>query len=171
MHIVIETERLLLRQFTAEDAPLIYELNLDPEVTRYTLDPIADLDQARRVLEQTIIPQYALYNHGRWAVHTREGMAFIGWCGLKALPGLNEIDLGYRFMKKAWGRGYATEAAFASIRYGFETLGLRRIVGRALPGNLASLRVLEKCGMRYVGEEVVEGLLHRTYDIYSPFIS
>ncbi len=150
---------------------MIYELNLDPEVTRYTLDPIADLDQARRVLEQTIIPQYALYNHGRWAVHTREGMAFIGWCGLKALPGLNEIDLGYRFMKKAWGRGYATEAAFASIRYGFETLGLRRIVGRALPGNLASLRVLEKCGMRYVGEEVVEGLLHRTYDIYSPFIS
>lgn len=150
---------------------MIYELNLDPEVTRYTLDPIADLDQARRVLEQTIIPQYALYNHGRWAVHTREGMAFIGWCGLKARPGLNEIDLGYRFMKKAWGRGYATEAAFASIRYGFETLGLRRIVGRALPGNLASLRVLEKCGMRYVGEEVVEGLLHRTYDIYSPFIS
>ncbi len=167
MQIVFETNRLLFRLFTTEDAPLIYELNRDPEVTQFTLDPIRDMEQARQVLEQSILPQYALYNHGRWAVHTREDGDFIGWCGLKTRPEMQEVDLGYRFMKKAWGKGYATESAFASIRHGFEQLGLEHIVGRALPGNMASLRVLEKCGMKCRGEEWVEGLLHITYDIYN----
>lgn len=83
MNIIIETERLLLRTFTADDALLIYELNLDPEVTRYTGDPIRDLPHAQLVLEQAILPQYALNNYGRWAVHLKSGMDFIGWCGLK----------------------------------------------------------------------------------------
>jgi RimJ/RimL family protein N-acetyltransferase len=170
MNIIIETSRLLLRTFTIEDAPLIYELNLDPEVIRYTLDPIKDIDHAKRVLEETILPQYALYNYGRWAVHTKPGLEFIGWCGLKARPDRNEIDLGYRFSKTAWGNGYATEAADACIQYGFKKLNLSRIVGRALPGNLASIRVLEKCRMNYVGEEIVESLLHKTYDILNPSI-
>lgn len=170
MNVVIETERLLLRTFTAEDASLIYDLNLDPGVIRYTLDPIKDLNHARQVLEEVILPQYALYNHGRWAVHIKQELEFIGWCGLKARPELKEIDLGYRFRQSVWGKGYATESAYASIKYGFERLGLSRIVGRALPGNLASMKVLEKCGMNYVGEETVEGLLHKTYEIYNPSI-
>ena len=73
MHVILETDRLLLRTFTTEDAPLIYQLNLDPEVIRYTLDPIRDMEHAREVLEKTILPQYALYNHGRWAVLTKPG--------------------------------------------------------------------------------------------------
>jgi RimJ/RimL family protein N-acetyltransferase len=170
MNVIIETDRLLLRTFTAEDAPLIYNLNLDPEVIRYTLDPIPDIDHAKQVLEKTILPQYALYNHGRWAVHTKPGLEFIGWCGLKTRPERNEIDLGYRFIKSAWSNGYATEAAYGCIRYGFEKLHLQRIVGRALPGNPASIRVLEKCGMICVGEETVDGLLHKTYNIFNPFI-
>lgn len=175
MNVIIETERLLLRTFTVEDASLIYNLNFDPEVIRYTLDPIRDIEHARQVLEEVILPQYVLYNHGRWAVHVKLGLdpiaiGFIGWCGLKTRHELNEIDLGYRFIKAAWGNGYATEAAYACIRYGFEKLNLQRIVGRALPGNLASIKVLEKCGMNYVGEETVEGLLHKTYDITNPSI-
>jgi len=170
MNIVIETERLVLRTFTRYDAPLIYELNLDPEVIRYTGDPIKDLHQAQQVLEQTILPQYALYNHGRWAVHVKPGMEFIGWCGLKARPERNEIDLGYRFMKKAWGKGYATEAAYACLQYGFEKLNLQRIVGRAMPQNIASLRVLEKCGMRFIGDEVVDDHPAKTYELFNPLI-
>ena len=175
INVIIETERLLLRNFTEEDAELIYQLNLDPEVTRYTGDPVRDMEHAREVLEKTILPQYALYGHGRWAVYIKQGFdlianGYIGWCGLKYRPEMNEIDLGYRFMKHSWGRGYATEAAYASLRFGFERLGLKRIVGRALPGNIASLRVLEKCGMNYVGEEVIEGLLHRTYEAVNPLI-
>jgi len=170
MNVIIETDRLLLRTFTIEDAPLIYNLNLDPEVIRYTLDPIRDIEHAREVLEKTILPQYALYNHGRWAVHTKPGMEFIGWCGLKARPERNEIDLGYRFIKSAWGKGYATEAAYACIQYGFEKLRLQRIIGRAMPGNKESLRVLEKCGMTYTGDEVVDGHPAKTYEIFNPSI-
>ena len=72
MNIVLETERLILRTFTIDDAPLIYELNLDPDVIRYTFDPIKDIEHAKEVLEKTILPQYALYNHGRWAVHLKK---------------------------------------------------------------------------------------------------
>ena len=170
MNVIIETDRLLLRTFTIEDAPLIYNLNLDPEVIRYTLDPIRDIEHAREVLEETILPQYALYNHGRWAIHTKPGLEFIGWCGLKARPERNEIDLGYRFIKSAWGKGYATEAAYACIQYGFEKLRLQRIIGRAMPGNKESLRVLEKCGMTYTGDEVVDGHPAKTYEIFNPSI-
>lgn len=171
MNVILETERLLLRTFTVEDVSLIYELNKEPDVTRFTGDPIKDIAHAQQVLEQVILPQYALYNHGRWAVLTKPGHEFIGWCGLKYRPERNEIDLGYRFKKSAWGKGYATEAAFACINYGFEKLSLKRIVGRAMPGNIASLKVLEKCGMKYIGEEMVDGHPAKTYEILSPVIS
>lgn len=170
MNVIIETPRLLLRTFTEKDAHLIYELNLDPVVTRYTLDPVRDEAHAQEILENVILPQYALNNYGRWAVHTKPELAFIGWCGLKLRPEKNEIDLGYRFLPVAWGKGYATEAASACLKYGFETVGLARIVGRALPGNIASIRVLEKCGMRYTGQEMIEGLLHECYEALHPSI-
>jgi [ribosomal protein S5]-alanine N-acetyltransferase len=170
MTVIFETPRLLLRQFTINDADLILLLNIDPEVTKFTHDPVSTLEKAEEVLVASILPQYALYNHGRWAVHIRKDLRFIGWCGLKYREQLKEIDLGYRFLKESWGKGYATEAAYGSIKYGFEKLNMRRIVGRAEPGNIASIRVLEKCGMRYVGEEMVEGHKARTYDIISPFI-
>ena len=151
-----------------EDGELMLELNSDPEVTRYTLDPMVDLAQAEKVLEQTILPQYALYNYGRWAVHLKDSGEFIGWCGLKCRSAFhNETDLGYRYKQIYWGKGYATEAAYASLKYGFEKLGLTHIVGRALPPNTGSLSVLEKIGMVYRGEEVVDGLLHKTYDAFS----
>lgn len=170
MNVILETERLLLRTFTTEDARLIYELNKDPDVTRFTGDPITDIAHARQVLEQVILPQYVLYNHGRWAVHAKPSLEFIGWCGLKKRPERNEIDLGYRFLKSTWGKGYATEAAFACIKYAFEKLGLKRIVGRAMPGNIASLKVLEKCGMTYIGEDMVDDHPAKTYEILNPLI-
>jgi len=156
--VIIETDRLLLRNFTEDDAGLLYELNLDPEVIRYTHDPIADAEHAKKILRDVILPQYVLYHHGRWAVHLKSDLEFIGWCGLKYLSETNEVDLGYRFRKKFWGKGYATEGGLACIAYGFNQLNLRRIVARALPGNLASVRVLEKCGMKYLQEEVMQAI-------------
>jgi RimJ/RimL family protein N-acetyltransferase len=167
MKIIFETDRLIFREFTEDDAYLLYELNLDPDVIRYTLDPIVDVAQAGKILRETIIPQYKLYNHGRWAVYIKEGNGFIGWCGLKYLDEQNEVDLGYRFMKKYWGQGYATESSKATLDYGFYTLKLERIVGRALPGNIASIKVLEKCGMNYIGQQIVQELLHETYELTS----
>jgi RimJ/RimL family protein N-acetyltransferase len=170
MNVIIETDRLLLRTFTEKDAPLLFDLNFDPEVTKFTYDPMKDINHAKQVLEEVILPQYALYNHGRWAVHLKQRLEFIGWCGLKFRPERNEIDLGYRFIKTAWGNGYATEAAFASIKHGFEKLNLQRIIGRAVPDNLASLKILEKCGMSYMGVEFVDGYPAKTYEIFNPFI-
>lgn len=169
MHVVIETERLLLRKFNAKDSPLIYDLNLDPEVIRYTHDPIKDIEQARQVLEQVILPQYKLYHHGRWAVHLKPELEFIGWCGLKYIPQRDEVDLGYRLKKDFWGKGYATEAAQACIKYGFEKLNIYRIIGRADPENLASVRVLKKCGMNFLAEEEIEERLIMTYEIINLF--
>ncbi len=170
MNVIIETDRLLLRTFTLEDADLVLELNRDPEVTRYTGDPILDIRQAREVLEKHILPQYSANNFGRWAVHTKPNLEFIGWCGLKFRPERNEIDLGYRFLQSAWGQGYATEAASACIDHGFRKLGLPRIVGHSMPGNLASLKVLQNCGMQYVGEEIIDRHPALTYEARNPFI-
>ena len=170
MNIVIETTRLLLRTFTEDDAALIYELNLDPEVIRYTHDPINDLAHASEILGKVIIPQYTLYNHGRWAVHVKTTLEFLGWCGLKYRAELNEIDLGYRFKKEGWGKGYATEAAYATIQYGFEKIGLQRIVARAEIENIGSWKVLEKCGMTYLGDEEVDGYPVKTYEIWNPSV-
>ena len=78
MNVIIETDRLLMRTFNKEDAHLIYELNLDPDVTRYTHDPVSDMNQAAEILEKIILPQYALYNHGRWAVHNKASLEFLG---------------------------------------------------------------------------------------------
>jgi RimJ/RimL family protein N-acetyltransferase len=170
LNIIIETNRLLLRTFTEDDAPLLYELNLDPEVIRYTLDPLTGVEHAKKVLVEVILPQYALYNHGRWAVHVKEDLQFIGWSGLKYVAEREEIDLGYRFGQKFWGKGYATESAYACLRYGFDKLNMQRIVGHALVENLGSIRVLEKCGMQYVGEEYIHGLLHKTYQAINPAV-
>jgi RimJ/RimL family protein N-acetyltransferase len=170
MNIIIETDRLLLRTFTENDASLIYELNKDPEVTRYTCDPMYDVAQAKKVLEEVILPQYVLYNYGRWAVHIKQNLEFIGWCGLKYRPEQDEIDLGYRFMKKFWGKGYATEAAKACLKYAFETLNIPRIIGRALPQNTVSIRVLEKCGLNYIRDEMIDGHLHKTYQATIPSV-
>ena len=170
MNVVIETERLLLRTFTIRDVQLIHDLNNDPEVVKYTFDPIRDLDHAKDILERTILPQYALYGYGRWAVHVKPELEFIGWCGLKCRPERNEVDLGYRYKREAWGRGYATEAAWACLKYGFDELRLKRIVGRAVPQNAGSLRVLEKIGMHFILEEVVDGHPAKTYELVNPLI-
>ena len=145
-------------------------MNADPEVTRYTGDPIDSIEKAKEVLEKTILPQYALYNHGRWAVHLKSSMEFIGWCGLKTRPERNEIDLGYRFKKIFWGKGYATEAALACIKYGFEKLRLKEITSSAMPENKASIKVLENCGMTYIGENIIDEHPAVTYKIANPSI-
>ena len=86
---------------------------------------------------------------GRWLVIIKQNNELLGWCGLKFLPDENEVDLGYRFFKKYWGNGYATESATAVLHYGFETLKLKCIIGRAAAANTASIRVLQKVGMHF----------------------
>jgi RimJ/RimL family protein N-acetyltransferase len=166
--VIFETHRLILRQFTEADAPLVLALNSDPAVLQYLHEPVLeDEEHARRIIRDIILPQYQ-NRLGRWAAFTKESQEFIGWCGLKHRPELGEIDLGYRFKQSAWGKGYATETAAAALQYGFTHLGLREITGRADVGNLASLRVLEKIGMQYVRDEVIDDCPVKTYTAKNP---
>jgi len=166
--IIFETPRLLLRQFTEADATLILELNSDPEIVRYVHEPtLKTEEQAEKIIKDIILPQYK-NNLGRWAIHIKENNEFIGWCGLKYLPERDEIDLGYRLMQKAWGKGYATEAAQHTLDHGFKVLNLKLITGRVHIENIASIKVLEKIGMNFINEGIVDDCPVRTYTKSNP---
>ena len=147
---IMETKRLLLRQFIIEDAQDFYELNADPEVTKYTGDTaFANVAAAEHFIRN--YHPYTIEGMGRWAVLRKADGVYLGWCGLRYVPELSEVDLGYRFCKKYWGQGYATESSRACLDYGFQVLRLKKIVARAINENSASIRVMEKIGMHFVG--------------------
>ena len=148
---VLETARLRLREMLEADVHDIYLLNSSPNVMRYlgAERALSSLEDALALLRERIFPQYQNYGVGRWAVVLKDSGLFIGWCGLKYDPAANEYDLGYRFIENYWGKGYATEAARGVIDYCRERLIGKRIVGTALIENVASIRVLEKIGMRF----------------------
>jgi ribosomal-protein-alanine N-acetyltransferase len=171
LNMILQSERLLFREFSTEDAPLIYSLNIHPEVVKYVHElPVTDIASAEENL-QRILSQYKEYGYGRWAVFTKDNNEFIGWCGLKYRPERNETDLGYRFIPAYWGKGFATEASKASIHYGFETLQLPQINAMAHIENLASLKVLEKVGMQFIGYETVDNCPVKTYLINNPTLN
>jgi ribosomal-protein-alanine N-acetyltransferase len=168
MNPIFQSERLLFREFTQDDAALIYQLNSDPQVVRYVHEePVTDTHSARKNLGR-ILTQYNEYGYGRWAIHLKEDNAFIGWGGLKYRPDRKETDLGYRLMRPYWGKGYATEAAIAILTHGFTMLKLAEITAMAQIGNHASLHVLEKAGMQPVGFEQVDGCAVTTYRLINP---
>lgn len=156
------TERLVLRALTPDDAEAFFRLNSHPEVMRYTGEsPMPSVQAAREAIAN--YPDWDDPGYGRWGCLLRsegEAASPIGFCGLKWLPETGEVDLGYRLLPDYWGRGLATEAARASLDFGFQTLGLAQVVAMVLPGNAASVRVLTKLGMEraedvtYFGEQV-----------------
>ncbi|MBN2616178.1 MAG: GNAT family N-acetyltransferase [Bacteroidales bacterium] len=160
---VLETERLYLREMNPEDAESFYLLNLDPEVVKYTGDkPFENAEEARQFLKN--YDQYKKYGFGRWAVIRKEDGAFLGWCGLKYTPALGEVDVGFRLFRKYWNQGYATESARACVEWGLDQPEVDEIIGRAMKENTASIRVLEKIGMTFHGEFDFErhpGLLYK----------
>lgn len=164
MHIV-ETARLLLRPVSTADLDDFAAMNADPDVMRY----IGNGKPQTR--EQTHLRIYAILDH--WEQHgfglctIVDGVtrAFIGFCGLQYLDNTSEIEVGYRLAKPFWGAGLATEAAKASLRQGFDEFGLNRVVAVVQPGNLASQRVVEKIGLRYVKDARFYNTAVKYYEI------
>jgi len=153
-----------LREFSIEDAASMLELNSDPEVLKFTGDKaFSSLDEARLFLEN--YNQYSLYGFGRWAVIQKSTGNFIGWCGLKYSATTDEVDIGFRFLKTVWNQGYAREAAQKCIELGFDIVGIKRIVGRAMVDNLASVKVLEKLGLTFLKEFDFDGEKGVIYEI------
>lgn len=149
MKTILETDRLLLREFVAGDAEVYFRMVSDLDVTRYTGDGGKTPGEVTRMMEERLFADYRLRGYGRWAAVYKPTGAVIGFAGLKYLEDVDEVDLGYRFFKEHWGRGLATEAARAVLAHGFGTLGLRRVIGIADVGNKASIRVLEKVGFAF----------------------
>jgi len=150
MDISFETERLLLRPHTADDVQAAYEINLDPEVSRFTHDGgVQPLEVVRDRIVNNVLGDYKKYGYGRMAVIHKPDNKFIGFCGLKYLEDFKEVDLGYRFARPYWGKGIATEACQAVLPYGFDELGLSRIIALALEDNVASIRVMQKLHFQF----------------------
>lgn len=148
---ILETNRLYLRELEVSDAQDFFNLNLDPEVIKFTGDvSFNHITEAQSFLQN--YNQYELFGYGRWAVIRKQDNKFLGWCGLKYSSDVDEVDLGFRFFKEYWNQGYATEAAIGCLNFGFQNLKLEKIVGRAMEANTASVKVLEKIGMQFIGK-------------------
>lgn len=159
-----ETRRLRHRALTVDDAEAFFALNSHPDVMRYTHEPLLQsLDEARAAIAG--YPDFHTVGYGRWGCVLKETDKVIGFCGLKPLPDLNVVDVGYRFLPEYWGQGLATEACRACLEFGFEVLHLERIVGFALPENRASIRVMEKVGMELEGTLEIDGVSALQYAI------
>ncbi len=157
MKIYLETDRLILREVMLDDDANFFALDSDPEVHIYLgNNPVTIIAQSRDNIKN-VRQQYIDNGIARWATIEKETNEFIGWSGLKLeknnpYSGVPYYDLGYRFMKKYWGKGYATEASLAAIDYAFNTMKLEEINAIANVDNFGSINVIKKCGFTFVEE-------------------
>ena len=163
MPLPLTTERLRLRPATLDDLDAWLAISRDAE-TAWWGEPSSTLEDARASLERQIANQEH-YGFSLWPVELKLAGTVIGAAGLQHLADSEEIEVGYRFLREHWGRGYATEAARAAIRFAFDELGLDRVVAVTLPTNQASRRVMEKCGLSFVGVMQVYGRAQVKYAV------
>jgi RimJ/RimL family protein N-acetyltransferase len=154
MRVFLETERLLLRRFTAADADLLVELDGDPEVMRFINggEPTS-IEEVRSEILPRFLAYYRRFSgYGFWAVIEKSSGEFVGWFHFRPDEdaSLDEPELGYRLRRSAWGKGYATEGSRALIEKGFTDLDVRRVVAETMTVNVASRRVMEKAGLKFV---------------------
>lgn len=170
MKVFAETERFLLREIVPEDEKGLYQLDSDPEVHRYLGNmPVKSMEQVRGYI-QFIRQQYVNNGIGRWAIIEKSSNQFVGWTGLKLVTErtnnhINYYDLGYRLIRKYWGKGIATETAQASIVYGFTILGATELYAMADCQNIGSNNVLRKVGLKFIGTFDYNEIKHNWYKI------
>jgi ribosomal-protein-alanine N-acetyltransferase len=157
------TDRLRLRPYRADDVAAMFTVFGDPEVMRFAQNGADPNVEATRERVRKMIDHYDRFGFSLWVVEHRTTGSILGDCGLKQLEDGPEIEVGYRFAKVHWGKGYATEGAAASVRYGFDTLGLNRIVAVVAPENLASCKVIEKIGLKYERQAHIYGRMLNYY--------
>ena len=158
MRQVLETERLVLRELTEDDAPFMLAL-LN---SRGFIEGIADRGvrteaQARAYIEERVLGSYREHGFGMWGVVPKGESEPVGLAGLVKRDVLPHVDIGYAFLEPVWGRGYARESAAAVLQHARDALGLATIVAITNPDNTASQRVLEKIGLRYVDQRDLPG--------------
>ena len=147
---VVETERLVLRRISSEDAEFILELLNQPSFLQYIGDKgVRNSEDAIQYIQTGPVASYDRFGFGLYLVELKESGTPIGMCGLLKRETLADVDVGFAFLPDYWSRGYAFEAAAAVMTYGREVLGLRRIVAITSLDNAASIKLLEKIGLRF----------------------
>jgi [ribosomal protein S5]-alanine N-acetyltransferase len=147
---ILATERLKLRLITVDDAEFVLQLMNEPSFHKNIGDRgLRTVAQAADYLEKNTFTMYREHGFGLWMVELKTTGERIGICGLLKRPTLDNVDIGFAYMPAHWGKGFALEAASGVLKYGHDNLGLKRIVGIVSPHNAASIRILEKLGMKY----------------------
>jgi len=165
-----ETERLILRPFAETDAEDLHCILNQDGILKYFPGPGSPpIDKVRAfVARQTA--QWADVGYAWWAVVSKETERLLGWNGLQYLPETNETEIGFLLNSAHWGQGLTTEAGRVGLRFGFEELGLDKIIALAHPDNGASQRVIEKLGLRFAEETEYFGMTVRRFvvdaDVY-----
>lgn len=165
--IVVETERLILRQFHVADFDDLAELLMDAEVMEFSTSGALSSREVAEKLE-TFRGHWPKWGFGQTAVVHKEDRKVIGYCGLVQfddIDGRTEIEIGYRLNRNYWGQGFATEAARAIRDFGFNVLSLKRMISIIDPMNHRSIRVAEKNGLHHEKDAVVFGFDERIYVI------
>lgn len=163
MKIFAETDRIILRALSLNDADSMFKMDSDPEVHKYLGNkPFKNIEESIENI-RFIRQQYEENGIGRWAVIDKETNVFVGWGGLKYIT--TEInnhnhfyEVGYRFLKEHWAKGYATESAKASLKYAFEEMNLETVYAMAHAENAGSRHALQKSGLRITGHFEHEGI-------------
>ncbi|MCX6046578.1 MAG: GNAT family N-acetyltransferase [Chloroflexi bacterium] len=149
---VLETDRLILRWLTVEDAEFIFELVNEPAWLQFIGDRgVRTLADARDYILRGPLDMYNRLGFGLYAVVLKESGIPIGMCGLLKRATLQDVDIGFAFLARFRGQGYGYESAAAVLEYGKNVLGLPRIVAITMPDNVNSIQLLEKLGLRFEG--------------------
>jgi [ribosomal protein S5]-alanine N-acetyltransferase len=163
MNLVLQTDRLFLRHYTEADAQFLFDMESEPDVLRYIgRKPLADLDAYREKIRATFLPYYDKPGgFGPWAIIEKASEEYVGHCSMRSGTdsniatemgfGSDDCEMGYGLRKPSWGKGYATEIVQALVRRAFGELGANVVVACVTIDNVASVRVLEKAGLKRVG--------------------
>ena len=147
---VLETERLVLRRMTADDAEFILKLVNEPSFIRFIGDKgVRNRADAVQYIQTGPVASYERFGFGLYLVELRESRVPIGMCGLVKRDSLPDVDVGFAFLPAFWSKGYASEAAAAVKAYGKDVLGIKRLVAITNPDNESSIKLLEKIGLRF----------------------
>ena len=168
---VLETERLVLRRFTPDDAPLILHLLNEPLFLRFIGDKnVRTLEDAGQYLRHGPLASYAKHGFGLFHVSLKADGTPIGMCGLLKRDTLEDVDVGFAYLPQFGGQGYATEAARATLDYGLTVLGLKRIVAITAPDNTASMNVLNKIGLSHTATLKLAGYTTDSF-LFTPAVA
>lgn len=156
---IISTERLTLRPFTVADIPAYARIRDEPFVREWLRSPDEPAEVIADRAVRHFIDEWAVRGYGPWAVIDRESGELLGHHGLRHMPAFDgETEVLYSLSARGRGKGYGTEAGIAAIRFGFETLGLDRIMAITLHDNLGSRGLMERLGLTYRRDDVYKGI-------------